>query len=176
MWAGDWDLAGEQGRSILRGVGRRWRRRSWNKDGPSCTPASSVSPASSRAPPIPSSPPPTTWPSSRTMPFSLFCFFPHPPPKFQFHQCRLLLYVIDHRGGDQLLVFLFLNRIDRCLGRYFCLISLKFVVCRVVYNMCTQNPPRDYSQQLYDGYALAIEEYILLKVCYFSFFFLIFLT
>uniref|UniRef100_A0A7N0UQR0 Cullin family profile domain-containing protein n=1 Tax=Kalanchoe fedtschenkoi TaxID=63787 RepID=A0A7N0UQR0_KALFE len=29
-----------------------------------------------------------------------------------------------------------------------------------IYNMCTQKPPHDYSQQLYDKYKLAFEEYI----------------
>ena len=31
---------------------------------------------------------------------------------------------------------------------------------RTIYNMCTQKPPHDYSQQLYDKYREAFEEYI----------------
>ena len=31
---------------------------------------------------------------------------------------------------------------------------------RTIYNMCTQRPPYDYSQQLYDKYKEAFEEYI----------------
>jgi cullin 1 len=34
------------------------------------------------------------------------------------------------------------------------------VVCRTIYNMCTQKPPHDYSQQLYDKYRESFEEYI----------------
>ncbi|XP_022758046.1 cullin-1-like isoform X1 [Durio zibethinus] len=33
-----------------------------------------------------------------------------------------------------------------------------------IYNMCTQKPPHDYSQQLYDQYGEAFEEYITSKV------------
>ncbi|CAN6468778.1 unnamed protein product [Victoria cruziana] len=33
-----------------------------------------------------------------------------------------------------------------------------------IYNMCTQKPPHDYSQQLYDRYKEAFEEYITSKV------------
>ena len=48
----------------------------------------------------------------------------------------------------------------------FCLFLLSFVVLilnfnyRTIYNMCTQKPPHDYSQQLYDKYREAFEEYI----------------
>jgi hypothetical protein len=31
---------------------------------------------------------------------------------------------------------------------------------RTIYNMCTQKPPQDYSQQLYDKYRESFEEYI----------------
>ena len=31
---------------------------------------------------------------------------------------------------------------------------------RTIYNMCTQKPPHDYSQQLYDKYRESFEEYI----------------
>lgn len=34
------------------------------------------------------------------------------------------------------------------------------VSLRTIYNMCTQKPPHDYSQQLYDKYREAFEEYI----------------
>lgn len=37
---------------------------------------------------------------------------------------------------------------------------LVFGVSRTIYNMCTQKPPHDYSQQLYDKYREAFEEYI----------------
>lgn len=40
-----------------------------------------------------------------------------------------------------------------------------FVVCRTIYNMCTQKPPQDYSQQLYDRYRESFEEYINEMVC-----------
>lgn len=36
--------------------------------------------------------------------------------------------------------------------------------CRTIYNMCTQKPPQDYSQQLYDKYREAFEEYIISTV------------
>lgn len=36
--------------------------------------------------------------------------------------------------------------------------------CRTIYNMCTQKPPHDYSQQLYDKYREAFEEYIISTV------------
>lgn len=32
--------------------------------------------------------------------------------------------------------------------------------CRTIYNMCTQKPPHDYSQQLYDKYQEVFQEYI----------------
>ncbi|KAF7837843.1 cullin-1 [Senna tora] len=35
---------------------------------------------------------------------------------------------------------------------------------RTIYNMCTQKPPHDYSQQLYDKYRESFEEYILSTV------------
>uniref|UniRef100_A0A3Q7EGE9 Uncharacterized protein n=1 Tax=Solanum lycopersicum TaxID=4081 RepID=A0A3Q7EGE9_SOLLC len=35
---------------------------------------------------------------------------------------------------------------------------------RRIYNMCTQKPPHDYSQQLYDKYREAFEEYIITTV------------
>lgn len=38
-------------------------------------------------------------------------------------------------------------------------IVLKFLY-RTIYNMCTQKPPHDYSQQLYDKYRESFEEYI----------------
>ena len=31
---------------------------------------------------------------------------------------------------------------------------------RTIYNMCTQKPPHDYSQQLYEKYRESFEEYI----------------
>jgi cullin 1 len=34
-----------------------------------------------------------------------------------------------------------------------------------IYNMCTQKPPQDYSQQLYDRYRESFEEYINSMVC-----------
>lgn len=39
-----------------------------------------------------------------------------------------------------------------------------FHVCRTIYNMCTQKPPHDYSQQLYDKYRESFEEYIISSV------------
>lgn len=39
------------------------------------------------------------------------------------------------------------------------------MVCRTIYNMCTQKPPQDYSQQLYDRYRESFEEYINDMVC-----------
>lgn len=48
----------------------------------------------------------------------------------------------------------------------FALLSYKFLsnslnLCfRTIYNMCTQKPPHDYSQQLYDKYRESFEEYI----------------
>lgn len=41
---------------------------------------------------------------------------------------------------------------------YFILFFL--IYDRTIYNMCTQKPPHDYSQQLYDKYKQAFEEYI----------------
>lgn len=37
-----------------------------------------------------------------------------------------------------------------------------------IYNMCTQKPPHDYSQQLYDKYRESFEEYITTTVKYIS--------
>ena len=42
----------------------------------------------------------------------------------------------------------------------FCFIYLFFLMYRTIYNMCTQKPPHDYSQQLYDKYRESFEEYI----------------
>jgi hypothetical protein len=39
------------------------------------------------------------------------------------------------------------------------------LLCRTIYNMCTQKPPQDYSQQLYDRYRESFEEYINSMVC-----------
>jgi hypothetical protein len=36
---------------------------------------------------------------------------------------------------------------------------------RTIYNMCTQEPPQDYSQQLYDRYRESFQEYINSMVC-----------
>jgi hypothetical protein len=36
--------------------------------------------------------------------------------------------------------------------------------CRTIYNMCTQKPPHDYSEQLYDRYRSSFEIYIKEKV------------
>jgi cullin 1 len=36
--------------------------------------------------------------------------------------------------------------------------------CRTIYNMCTQKPPNDYSQPLYDKYKESFEEYIISTV------------
>lgn len=49
---------------------------------------------------------------------------------------------------------------------YICGVNLTNISCflnyvfRTIYNMCTQKPPHDYSQQLYEKYREAIEEYI----------------
>ena len=49
---------------------------------------------------------------------------------------------------------------------YICCVNLTNILCflnyvfRTIYNMCTQKPPHDYSQQLYEKYREAIEEYI----------------
>jgi hypothetical protein len=32
--------------------------------------------------------------------------------------------------------------------------------CRTIYNMCTQKPPHDYSQQLYNKYRVAFDQYL----------------
>ena len=37
---------------------------------------------------------------------------------------------------------------------------LVFSSSRIIYNMCTQKVPQEYSQQLYDKYKQAFEEYI----------------
>ncbi|KAK3441033.1 hypothetical protein EUGRSUZ_B01286 [Eucalyptus grandis] len=39
-----------------------------------------------------------------------------------------------------------------------------FMLYTTIYNMCTQKPPHDYSQQLYDKYREAFEEYIMSTV------------
>lgn len=48
------------------------------------------------------------------------------------------------------------------LLRYCCVLwgDLSLIKYRTIYNMCTQKPPNDYSQQLYDKYREAFEEYI----------------
>lgn len=38
------------------------------------------------------------------------------------------------------------------------------VLCRMIYNMCTQKPPHDYSEQLYNRYRDAFTRYIVEKV------------
>lgn len=45
-----------------------------------------------------------------------------------------------------------------------------FVICRTIYNMCTQKPPHDYSQQLYDKYRESFEDYIASTVRVITFF------
>lgn len=45
-----------------------------------------------------------------------------------------------------------------------------FIYDRTIYNMCTQKPPHDYSQQLYDKYKQAFEEYISSTVRWLPFF------
>jgi hypothetical protein len=47
---------------------------------------------------------------------------------------------------------------------YLCLFWSMFLYCRTIYNMCTQKPPNDYSQPLYDKYKEAFEEYIVSTV------------
>ena len=42
----------------------------------------------------------------------------------------------------------------------FALFIYLFLMYRTIYNMCTQKPPHDYSQQLYDKYRESFEEYI----------------
>ena len=42
----------------------------------------------------------------------------------------------------------------------FVLLDFFFLMYRTIYNMCTQKPPHDYSQQLYDKYRESFEEYI----------------
>jgi len=37
-------------------------------------------------------------------------------------------------------------------------------LCRTIYNMCTQKPPYDYSEQLYQRYREAFNNYINDKV------------
>lgn len=37
-------------------------------------------------------------------------------------------------------------------------------ICRTIYNMCTQKPPHDYSEQLYAKYQEAFNTYISDKV------------
>lgn len=44
-----------------------------------------------------------------------------------------------------------------------------FHLCRTIYNMCTQKPPHDYSEQLYNRYRDCFSQYISEKVrtaCY----------
>ena len=48
------------------------------------------------------------------------------------------------------------------------MLTLFFLLCvpwyRTIYNMCTQKPPHDFSQQLYERYREAFNEYITSKV------------
>ena len=37
-------------------------------------------------------------------------------------------------------------------------------LCRTIYNMCTQKPPHDYSEQLYTRYRDSFTQYIIDKV------------
>ena len=40
------------------------------------------------------------------------------------------------------------------------LVLCKLCRCRTIYNMCTQKPPYDYSEQLYSKYREALSSYI----------------
>lgn len=69
---------------------------------------------------------------------------------------------------DAIHVYFFSDMFRFCLSWwriYFLwkLFILKFR-CRTIYNMCTQKPPHDYSQPLYDKYKESFEEYIISTV------------
>ena len=56
------------------------------------------------------------------------------------------------------------------LSRYQAYIYLKSMPlpCRTIYNMCTQKPPNDYSEQLYTRYRQSFSVYITERVRDFS--------
>lgn len=72
-----------------------------------------------------------------------------PEPQFSSEDYMMLytypfrLYTLRHVDNLDLITFCFLKSTNR-----------------TIYNMCTQKPPHDYSQQLYDKYREAFEEYI----------------
>ena len=49
---------------------------------------------------------------------------------------------------------------DRAVILLYSVCFLLDFICSTIYNMCTQKPPHDYSQQLYDKYRESFEEYI----------------
>lgn len=49
-------------------------------------------------------------------------------------------------------------------GRHRSQFLVKMIICRTIYNMCTQKPPHDYSEQLYNRYKEAFNGYINDKV------------
>lgn len=74
------------------------------------------------------------------------------------------------------LLFFFSN-LNLCLFLSIVIVSDNVVVLlnfaySTIYNMCTQKPPHDYSQQLYDKYKESFEEYITSTVKYISPFYL----
>lgn len=48
----------------------------------------------------------------------------------------------------------------RCVCLCLQLAALRVCCCRTIYNMCTQKPPYDYSEQLYQRYKDAFNTYI----------------
>ncbi|KAG6428145.1 hypothetical protein SASPL_112394 [Salvia splendens] len=60
-------------------------------------------------------------------------------------------------------LYILIRIVEICINFYAvvkCLGAHLILIYRTIYNMCTQKPPHDYSQQLYDKYRESFEEYI----------------
>ena len=86
--------------------------------------------------------------------------------KIEEHSGRIAWATVQLRGLHDALHVLFLevSTINLCILSVSTLVMigccLLNFVCSTIYNMCTQKPPHDYSQQLYDKYRESFEEYI----------------
>lgn len=69
-----------------------------------------------------------------------------PEPAFVPEQYMLLYTYVLLYNVQQLCLVLILTTVD-------------YVIHRTIYNMCTQKPPHDYTQELYDRYKVAIDDY-----------------
>ena len=77
-----------------------------------------------------------------------------PEPQFSSEDYMMLYTYVVYRDSSSLILIVL-----QCLSvdHGFCC-PRRWI--RTIYNMCTQKPPHDYSQQLYDKYRESFQEYI----------------